>query len=114
MIRILVVEDSAVQREFLIDLLEQAGDFHVVGTARDGVEAISQTESLRPDILLMDCHMPRMNGIEATQQIMERCPTPIVIVSATLAPDDVQISFNAIKSGALAVLIKPAPAVERD
>jgi two-component system, chemotaxis family, protein-glutamate methylesterase/glutaminase len=107
MIRILVVEDSPVQREFLLHLLEQAGDFQVVGTARDGLEAVSQTESLRPDILLMDCHMPRLNGIEATQQIMERCPTPIVIVSATLAPEDVKTSFNAIKSGALAVLMKP-------
>lgn len=106
-IRVLLVEDSPVQMQLLTFILEEAGEFDIVGTAADGVEAVERTGALRPDIVLMDCHMPRANGIEATQRIMERFPTPIVIVSASLQPDDVQLTFEAIKSGALAVMSKP-------
>lgn len=107
MIRILIAEDSAVQRHLLTYLLEEAGGFEVVGTARDGVEAVAQTEALRPDIVLMDCHMPRTDGIEATRLIMERCPTPIVMTSATVTATDAKFIFEAIRSGALAVVAKP-------
>jgi two-component system, chemotaxis family, protein-glutamate methylesterase/glutaminase len=107
-IRILLVEDSPVQRELLAFILEEAGDFELIATAGNGQEAVEQTERLKPDIVLMDCHMPKMDGIEATRRIMAKCPTPIVIVSASLLPDDVQLTFDAIKSGALAVMSKPA------
>jgi two-component system chemotaxis response regulator CheB len=106
-IRVLLVEDSPVQMQMLSFILEEAGEFEIVGTAADGVEAVEKTGALRPDIVLMDCHMPRANGIEATQRIMERFPTPIVIVSASLQPDDVHLTFEAIRSGALAVMSKP-------
>jgi two-component system chemotaxis response regulator CheB len=106
-IRLLIVEDSPVQREVLRYVLEESGAFEIVGTAGDGQEAVEMTEQLRPDIVLMDCHMPKVGGIEATRRIMGRCPTPIVIVSASLQPDDVELTFDAIKSGALAVLAKP-------
>lgn len=107
MIRILIAEDSAVQRHLLSYLLEEAGGFEIVGTARDGVEAVAQTEALRPDIVLMDCHMPRTDGIEATRLIMERCPTPIVMTSATVTASDAKFIFEAMRSGALAVVAKP-------
>jgi two-component system chemotaxis response regulator CheB len=106
-IRVLLVEDSPVQMQMLSFILEEAGEFEIVGTAADGVEAVERTGELRPDIVLMDCHMPRANGIEATQRIMERFPTPIVIVSASLRADDVHLTFEAIRSGALAVMSKP-------
>lgn len=107
MIRILIAEDSAVQRQLLAYLLEESGSFEVIGTARDGVEAAAMTEALRPDIVLMDCHMPRADGIESTRTIMQRCPTPIVMTSATSTATDTQFIFEAIRSGALAVVAKP-------
>jgi two-component system chemotaxis response regulator CheB len=106
-LRILIAEDSAVQRELLIAVLDEAGGFDIVATAASGREAVAATERLKPDIVLMDCHMPELNGIEATRLIMERQPTPIVIVSATLQRDDVLTTFDAMKCGALSVLVKP-------
>jgi two-component system chemotaxis response regulator CheB len=106
-IRVLIVEDSPVQRDFLIYLLEQEGDFTVVGTAADGTEVLPKIERLRPDIVLMDCHMPRMHGVEATRLIMQQCPTPIVLASASLLTHEVEFTFDGIKHGALAVVQKP-------
>ena len=107
MIRVLVVEDSAVTREYLAYLLGQDPALQVVGTARDGLEAVAQAERLKPDVILMDVYMPRMNGFEATRHIMERIPTPIVIVSASVLRDEVAMTFEALKAGALTVAQKP-------
>jgi two-component system chemotaxis response regulator CheB len=107
MIRVLIAEDSAATREYLVYLVSQDPALEVVGTARNGEEAVAQTERLRPDLVLMDVHMPRMNGLEATRQIMERVPTPIVICSASLRRDQVGMSFAAIEAGALTVVQKP-------
>ncbi|MBI3007496.1 MAG: chemotaxis-specific protein-glutamate methyltransferase CheB [candidate division NC10 bacterium] len=107
MIRVLVAEDSAVTREYLVYLLGQDPALQVVGTARDGREAVEQAESLRPDVVVMDVHMPRMNGYEATQQIMQRVPTPILMVTASLSRDEAGVAFEAIKAGALTVVDKP-------
>lgn len=106
-ISILVAEDSPTQRQFLLALLQEAGGFDVVGVAVDGLEAVRETERLSPDIVLMDCHMPLASGIEATRMIMEKFPTPIVIVSSTLTREEIAGTFDAIKSGALAFLPKP-------
>lgn len=108
MIRVLVAEDSIVQREVLVHLLEQAGGFKVVGTARDGEEAVAETARLKPDIILMDCFMPRLSGTEATKRIMEESPTPIVLVSATESVADVAFALNSMRAGALAALPKPS------
>ncbi len=107
MIRLLVVEDSAVTLEYLVYLLGQDPALQVVGTARDGQEAVEKAERLRPDLILMDIHMPRMNGYEATRRIMERVPTPIVICTASLSRDEVAKSFEAITAGALTLVGKP-------
>lgn len=107
MIRVLVADDSATVREYLAFLLGQDVGLQVVGAARDGLEAVEQTERLKPDVVLMDVHMPRMNGYEATRQIMERVPTPIVMVSASLSRDEVAMTFEALKAGALMVVEKP-------
>lgn len=107
MIRILVADDSATVREYLTFLLDQDPALQVVGTARDGLDAVEQAERLKPDVIVMDVHMPRMNGYEATRQIMERVPTPIVIVSASLLRDEVAMTFEALKAGALTVVQKP-------
>lgn len=107
MIRVLLVEDSVVTREYLSHLLGQDPAIEVIGTARDGLEAVEQAQRLKPDLVLMDVHMPRMNGYEATRQIMERSPTPIVMISASLDQGEVAMTFAALEAGALTVLPKP-------
>jgi two-component system chemotaxis response regulator CheB len=107
MIRVLVAEDSAVVREYLLYLLDKAVGLRVVGAARDGLEAVEQTKRLKPDVILMDVHMPRLNGYDATRRIMEEAPTPIVMISASFNRDEVGMTFEALKAGALTVLEKP-------
>ncbi|MBI2461066.1 MAG: chemotaxis-specific protein-glutamate methyltransferase CheB [Candidatus Rokubacteria bacterium] len=107
MTRVLVADDSATVREYLAYLLGEDPALEVVGTARDGLEAVEQAQRLRPDIIVMDVHMPRMNGFEATRQVMERIPTPIVIVSASISREEVALTFEALKAGALTVVDKP-------
>lgn len=107
-IRVLIAEDSPTQRQLLSFLLDEAGGFEIVGTAADGLEAIDATERLRPDIVLMDCFMPRADGFEATRIIMERCPTPIVMISSVTSTDEVGRAFDAVKHGALTFIKKPS------
>ena len=107
MTRILIVEDSQVYQEYLRHIFESAGDFVVVGIAEDGRRAIELTHKTKPDVIAMDIHMPRLNGLEATRIIMQTVPTPIVIISASWNPEEVQLTFQAMEAGALAVLEKP-------
>lgn len=107
MIRVVVAEDSHTSRALLVSLFSSDPGFQVVGQASDGVEAVELTRRLRPDLVSMDLRMPRMDGLEATRQIMVDTPTPIVVVSATLESDDVAGSMLAIRAGALTALAKP-------
>lgn len=104
--RVLVVEDSRTQRELLIHLLQMAGKFVIVGTASTGKEAVDATIRLRPDVVAMDIHLPVFDGYEATRQIMQRCPTPIVMISNSIG-DAARRSLEAQTVGALAVIRKP-------
>lgn len=108
MIRVLVVEDSLVVREFLVQLLNSDPDVRVVGTAENGEEAIQAVELARPDIITMDIHMPKMNGLDATRRIMETHPTPIVMVSGSWDAQEVARTFHALEAGALALVRRPA------
>ena len=108
MIKVLVVEDSAVVRDFLVHVLCADPDIHVVGTATNGEEAIEAVERRRPDVITMDIHMPGMDGLEATRRIMETDPVPIIIVSGSVDPREVATTFDAMEAGALAVLRRPA------
>lgn len=99
-IRVLIVDDSAFQRAALTKILESDPEIVVVGEARDGAEAVEKTGRLKPSVVTMDVRMPVMDGLEATREIMARCPTPIVIVSAAVQ-DQKEFTFSALKRGAL-------------
>lgn len=106
--RVLIVEDSPVVRELLAHVLGADPEIQVIGAARNGEEAIEAAERMRPDVITMDFHMPKMNGLDATRKIMETHPTPIVIVSGSSARNEVAAAFRVMEAGALVVVEKPA------
>ncbi len=107
MLRILIVDDSPVARGMLNEILSAVPDFEVVGSAVNGSEAVRMVEELEPDIVTMDVQMPRMNGYEATREIMTTHPTPIVVVSGSMGHEDVEKSMQSLDAGALTVVGKP-------
>ena len=106
-VRVLVVEDSPVVREFLLHILNAEPGIHVVGTAKNGEEAIEFARKQKPDLITMDIHMPKVDGFEATRRIMETVPTPIVIVSGSSTTEDIATTFHALEAGALVVIRRP-------
>jgi len=110
-IKVLIVEDSLVCAEIIKHILETDPSIKVVGQARDGLEATELVPLLKPDIITMDIHMPRMNGLEATEHIMAYNPTPILIVSSSIRDRDTELAFQATQAGALDVIEKPDPAI---
>lgn len=107
-IRVLVVEDSPTARDLLLAILGSDPKIQVVGTALDGEEAVLRAQRLRPDVITMDIHMPKLDGLAATRRIMHLAPTRIVIVTANTARQDIDLSFEAMRSGALTVIEKPS------
>ena len=107
MIRVLIVEDSPVEQRLLTHILSADPQLQVVGMATDGEEALEAVGRLRPDVVSMDIHMPRLNGFDTTRRIMEVSPVPIVIVSGSISFSDVDKTFRAMEAGALAAVRKP-------
>lgn len=106
-INVLLVEDSAVTRMFLVRLLESDPQICVIGVVDDGQAAADFVKKNKPDVVLMDIHMPRLDGFEATRRIMETEAVPIIICSATSNIKDVVITFRAMEAGAIACIEKP-------
>lgn len=112
-IRVLVVDDCAVDRMLLEELFSSDPRFELAGTASSGAEAILQNAQLAPAVIVMDVTMADMDGLEATAQIMHAKPAPIVICTG-LAPEDANISFRSIEAGALALVGKPVGPLHPD
>jgi len=109
-IRVLAVDDQRVVREGLAMLLELLPDVEVVGTAADGEKALALADELRPDVILMDLRMPRMDGVEATRRLRASHPEIKVVVLTTYADD--RSVIDALRAGALGYLTKDAGAEE--
>lgn len=105
--RVLVIEDSATIRAHLIDVLGADPDIEVVGAAADGKDGIELCLRQRPDVITMDMMMPVMNGLAATEYIMAHCPTPILVVSASINRVELFKVYEALAAGAVDVLEKP-------
>src|SRR3982750_1340819 len=111
MIRVLVADDQATVRDGLVTLLGLTEGVEVVGAAADGEEAVRLTAQLRPDVVLMDLRMPRLDGAAATARIVAEVPGTAVLVLTTYA-DDESLS-GALRAGARGYLTKDAGRAER-
>lgn len=105
-IRVLIADDQALIRRGMAMLLDAEADIQVVGQAADGVEAVELAQRLRPDVVLMDLHMPKKSGVLATREITASLPRTRVMVLTTFARDE--LVFDAVRAGAQAYLLKDA------
>ena len=103
-LRILIAEDQALVRRGTSVLLSMEPDMEVIGQACDGIEAVAMARELRPDIVLMDLHMPRLGGVAATREITRDRPGTQVLVLTTLNDDETV--FEAVRAGAHGYLLK--------
>src|SRR5947209_2558946 len=112
-IRVLITDDSAFMRKVLQSILTADPNMEVVGEARDGREAVSLAEQLRPDVITMDINMPHVDGLQATEMIMSSNPRPIVIVSSE-SRDGADITLKALELGAIDFVAKPSSGIDLD
>src|SRR5258708_27018614 len=108
-VRVLVVDDSAVMRKLIPQLLQGDPSIEVVGTAMDGAFGLKKIEDLHPDVVTLDLEMPRMDGIEALRLIMRRAPMPVIVFS-THSKEGAYSTFKALALGAIDFVAKPRDA----
>ncbi|GAA1957795.1 chemotaxis response regulator protein-glutamate methylesterase [Nocardioides panacihumi] len=108
MIRVLVVDDSALIRRLISTALSEAEDIEIVGTARDGLEAVDRVEELRPDVVTLDIEMPRLDGLGALRRIRERHRRLPIIMFSTLTERGAAATLEALSRGASDYVTKPS------
>ena len=113
MIRVLLVDDSPIVLNILQRLLSSSPEIQVVGTAANGREALSLLPSLNPDVICTDLHMPVMNGLELTREVMSRYPRPILVVSVSVEEDSPN-AFKLLEAGAVDIFPKPQVVQSQD
>ena len=112
-VKVLVVDDSGFFRRRVTEILSSDPAIQVVGTATNGREAIDQTMALKPDVITMDYDMPMMDGITAVRQIMQRCPTPVLMFSS-LTHEGARVTLDALDAGAVDYLPKNFEDISRN
>src|SRR4051812_20511609 len=101
-------------RKLIAEMVESTGSFKVIATAGDGVEALQKIRALRPDIVTLDIEMPRLNGLQALEQIMAEMPRPVVMLSAAGSELGNEMTLRALERGALEFVRKPSGPVSID
>lgn len=110
---VLVVDDSAFMRRIISDLVTEDPGFHVVGTAKNGEEAVRKVRELAPDVVTMDVEMPLMDGLQALEIIMRECPVPVVMLSS-LTDAGARETIRALELGAVDFVQKPSGSISLD
>ena len=109
-IRVLVVDDSALMRQFISDILRSDPRIEVAGTARDGKDALAQIRAIKPDIVTMDVEMPNMDGLKALEEIMKINPIPVIMVS-TMTQEGAETTLKALALGCVDFIGKPSGSI---
>ncbi|MDD5030545.1 MAG: chemotaxis-specific protein-glutamate methyltransferase CheB [Rhodoferax sp.] len=113
MIRVLLVDDSPIALHIMQRLLSNSPGIQVAGTAANGQQALDLLPQLNPDVICTDLHMPVMDGLELTREVMNKYPRPILVVSVSVEPDSHNI-FRLLEAGALDIYAKPRAILEAD
>lgn len=112
-IRVLIVDDSAFMRKLINDFLSEHEEIEVIGTARNGEDAIKKWRELRPDVMTLDVEMPKLNGLEVLKLVMQEQPLPVVMLSST-TKEGADTTLQAIQGGAVDFVAKPSGAISID
>ena len=113
-IGVLIVEDSDVVRQLLEHIIGSDHRFEILAAVPTAEEALDLLQRISPDVISLDIRLPGMDGFEATRRIMRDKPTPIVVCSASVESEDLKITMNALRAGALAVVEKPVGTTRAD
>ena len=109
-IRVLVVDDSALMRQFISDILRSDPRIEVAGTARDGKDALAQIQALKPNVVTMDVEMPNMSGLQALEEIMKTNPLPVIMVSS-MTQEGAETTLKALALGCVDFIGKPSGSI---
>ena len=99
-VKVLIVDDSGFMRKIMKKILNDSGRIDVIGEGKNGSEAVEKSAELKPDVITLDINMPVMDGLTALEKIMEKNPTPVIMVSS-LTTEDAEITFEALEKGAV-------------
>ncbi|MBL1208351.1 chemotaxis-specific protein-glutamate methyltransferase CheB [Geminocystis sp. GBBB08] len=113
-IKVLLVEDSPVATILLQKIINASSDIQVVGTAKNGLEGLELLKKLNPDVICSDLHMPKMNGLEFTKEVMANFPKPILVISASVQEEDTKHVFDVLNAGAVDIFPKPRSGQPKD
>lgn len=113
-IRVLLVDDSPLSVEIIRRMLATAPEIVVVGAGKNGLHALELIPQVRPDVIVTDLHMPKMNGLEMTREVMARHPLPILVLSVSVQPEQTHNIFQMLEAGALDILAKPRGGLDSD
>lgn len=113
-IRVLIVEDSAIFQTVLKNIFSTSPEIEVVGTASNGIEGLALIPQLNPDVICTDFHMPKMDGLEFTKQVMVQYPRPILVISISVQTEQRHRIFELLEAGAVDIFPKPRSTVDPD